>query len=216
METVLTDKLHWLGHSGFRWDGTRTVYFDPYKIPDHAKKADLILVSHEHFDHCSKPDIKRIAGEDTLIIANADAARELKAARIRCRDVHAMAPGEKQALGALTVRAVPAYNTNKQFHPKASGKVGFVVTMDGMTVYHAGDTDLIPEMAGIDCDVALLPVGGTYTMTAGEAAQAALMIRPKEVVPMHYGEVVGSPADAATLRDLLKGKIGTRILKKES
>lgn len=213
---VTAENFHWLGHSGFRWEGSKTVYFDPYKLPSRAKKADLICISHEHFDHCSKDDIAKISTADTVIVANADAAGQLKAARITAKEIRAMASGDSADIDGVKIRAVPAYNLNKEFHPKSSGKLGFILTMDGVTVYHAGDTDKIPEMGGIRCDVALLPVSGTYVMTAAEAAEAAILLKPKIAIPMHYGEVVGSPDDAQAFRKALKGKVEVMIPEKES
>lgn len=210
------DTIHWLGHSAFRWEGAKTVYFDPYKLSAAAKKADIIFVSHEHFDHCSKGDIAKIATAETVIVASADAARELKSSKISCDRIMAMVAGGSTDIGGVAVRAVPSYNIDKAFHPRASGKLGFLVTMDGTTVYHAGDTDFIPEMRGLKCDVALLPVSGTYVMTADEAVQAALAIKPKLAIPMHYGEVAGSPDDARRFQGSLAGRIEARILKKES
>ena len=120
---------------------------------------------------------------------------------------------ECEALG-VGIQAVPSYNINKEFHPKKAGKLGFIVTIDGTVIYHAGDTDHIPEMDSYRCDIALLPVSGTYVMTADEAAQAAAAMRPKVAVPMHYGDIVGSDADAKAFADQLRGTVEVRILKK--
>jgi L-ascorbate metabolism protein UlaG (beta-lactamase superfamily) len=132
-----------------------------------------------------------------------------------CKEIRAVAPGAELEIGGVKIRTVPSSNMGKPFHPKSGGRLGFVVTMDGVTVYHAGDTDAIPEMGKVRCDVALLPVSGTYVMTADEAASAARAIRPMAVVPMHYGDIVGGAADAKKLQALLKGKINVEVLKKE-
>lgn len=211
----MTDNIHWLGHSSFRWDGSKVVYFDPYKLPPGAKKADIIFISHEHFDHCSRDDVARIATKDTLIVASPQAAKTMQRGRISCKEIKVMLPGDSAFVPGVTIKAAPAYNTDKEFHPKGDKKTGFIVTMDGVSVYHAGDTDLIPEMKDMRCDVALLPVSGTYVMTAEEAAQAALSIKPKLAVPMHYGEVIGSPDDAERFKRLLAGRVDVSILKKE-
>jgi L-ascorbate metabolism protein UlaG (beta-lactamase superfamily) len=212
---TITDNLHWLGHSAFRWEGSKVVYFDPYKLSAYARKADIILVSHEHFDHCSPGDIAKITTKDTVIIASADAAGQLRAAKVLCKELKSLSPGDAIAVSGVAIKAVPGYNTNKSFHPRASGKLGFVVTMDGVSVYHAGDTDLIPEMKSVQCDIALLPVSGTYVMTVGEAAEAAIVIKPKVAIPMHYGEVAGSPRDGKMFSDALAGKVDVRVLTKE-
>jgi len=212
---ALGDNLHWLGHSAFRWTGSKTVYFDPYKLSGRPGKADLICVSHEHFDHCSKEDIARISTVDTVIVASADAARQLRTARVIAKEIRPMASGGMADINGIIVQAVPAYNVDKEFHPKRTGKLGFIVTMDGVSVYHAGDTDLIPEMRDVRCDIALLPVSGTYVMTADEAARAAVIIKPKLAIPMDYGEVVGSADDAQAFLRALQGSVEVTILTKE-
>jgi L-ascorbate metabolism protein UlaG (beta-lactamase superfamily) len=210
MRTVETRTagIHWLGHDSFRVDGSRTVYFDPFKIAA-GPLADLILVSHEHYDHCSPDDIDRIRGPQTVIVTEKDAARKLVG------DVRILKAGESLAVGTLRVEALPAYNIDKRFHTRDKGWLGFVVEMDGRRIYHAGDTDFIPEMAGLRVDVALLPVSGTYVMTASEAAQAALAIRPGVAIPMHYGAIVGGIEDADRFRQALSGKVPVTILPAE-
>ena len=200
--------IHWLGHASFRLDGASTVYIDPWKLLT-APPADIILITHEHHDHLSPEDIARITKLDTVVVCPASCANKLRG------DVRVVKPGQTVIIGEVTVRAVPAYNTNKPNHPYAAGHLGYVVQMDGCRVYHAGDTDLIPEMAEIGCDVALLPVGGTYTMTAEEAAGALGLIRPEYAIPMHYGEVVGSQSDAERLRSLAPDDVEVVLLKKE-
>ena len=211
----MMENLHWLGHSSFRWEGSKTVYFDPWKIAKGAKKADIILVSHEHFDHCSKVDIGMISTKETVVVTCEAAARELKPSEPFCKEVKALMPGDALEVSGVTIKATASYNLGKTFHSKASNKLGFIVTMDGISVYHAGDTDAIPEMAGYRCDVALLPVSGTYVMSADEAAGAAIIMRPKFAVPMHYADIVGSVADAKRLQKLLIGKVEVNILRKE-
>jgi len=201
----LTAGIHWFGQSAFRLDGPPVVYVDPFRLPDGVPKADLILITHDHFDHCSPKDVARLRGPKTVVVGPAEVAAKLPA------PVVVIAPGESRTVQGVVVKAVRAYNTDKPYHPKGDGKVGFVVTVGGVTVYHAGDTDLIPEMTGLAPDVALLPVGGTYTMTADEAAKAALAIRPRVAIPMHYGSVVGSAADGARFVGLLEGS-GIRAL----
>lgn len=196
---TMTDTIHWLGHDTFRIDGPPVVYFDPYKLEGAPRQADLILITHEHFDHCSPDDVARIRTSKTVVVGPREVVAKLPP------PVNVIAAGETMAFAGVTVRAVPAYNTNKTFHTKASGKLGFVVTVGGVTYYHAGDTDLIPEMTGLAPDVALLPVSGTYVMTAAEAAEAARKIKPKVAIPMHYGAVVGTEVDARKFAKLLDG-----------
>ena len=190
------------------------IYFDPWKLPKGAKKADIIFISHEHFDHLSDKDIAMISSPDTVIVTCQAGAKRLESLGIKCKEVKALYPGDSLDLEGIKIKAAASYNVNKEFHTKESGKLGFIVTMDGLSVYHAGDTDRIPEMDGLKCDVALLPVSGTYTMTADEAAGAALAIRPKVAVPMHYGEIVGQSSDARRFENALKGKVEVKILRK--
>ena len=202
-------KVVWLGHDGFRINGGKTIYFDPFKIAS-TRKADIILVSHEHFDHCSPDDIARIQKDNTIIITEKDSAEKLTG------DVRVVIPGEVMAIGEVTVTTVPAYNIDKQFHPKEKGWLGFIVEIDGVRVYHAGDTDFIPEMKDLQVDVALLPVSGTYVMTADEAVKAARAIRPRAVIPMHYGAIVGDETDAESFTQALSDEMEVVILKPES
>ncbi len=197
----LLAKLHRLSHDSFRYDGPPVIYFDPWKLAAGSPRADLILVSHEHFDHCSPEDIQKISGPTTVVIAPPVAAEKLPGARI-------LRPGKTTTVGDVTVEAVPAYNVNKfrspgvPFHPKAAGHNGYIITIGGERLYHAGDTDHIPEMVGFRCNVALLPVSGTYVMTADEAAAAAADIKPDVAVPMHYGDIVGGNADVQRFKEL--------------
>jgi L-ascorbate metabolism protein UlaG (beta-lactamase superfamily) len=198
---MLVHSVDWLGHSGFRIAvGRRRVYIDPYRVSPDAPKADLILVTHGHYDHYSPQDIERLAREDTELIAPPSVAERM-AGR-----VHSIAKGEEvepEQVRGVAVRAVAAYNTSKQgsdgrvFHPREADGVGFDLNVRGERLYHAGDTDVIPEMDQVHgVDIALLPVSGTYVMTAGEAAEAARRIQPRLAVPMHWGEHLGTHADA--------------------
>jgi len=193
----LTSGITWLGHDGFRIEaGGKVIYIDPFKIKD-GPAADVVLITHDHFDHNSPEDIAKVAGAGTVIVGP-ESVVEVYAqdTDFECK-TRSIAPGEKLELEDLTVEGVPAYNTNKKFHPKAEGWLGYVIEVGGRRIYHAGDTDLIPEMGGLEnIDVALLPVSGTYVMTADEACEAA----PKVAIPMHWGEIVGEAADAEAFR----------------
>jgi L-ascorbate metabolism protein UlaG (beta-lactamase superfamily) len=198
----ILERLHWLGHASFRLDGPATIYFDPWQLKGEQPAADIILITHEHNDHCSVEDVERIRGPKTVILAGGEAAKKLQG------DVQAVRPGETVTVGEVRIETVPAYNVGKRFHPKEAAHVGFVVTVAGESIYHAGDTDAIPEMKRIDCDVALLPVGGTYTMNAEEAARAAADIAPRVAVPMHWGAgVVGKRDDAERFSELYEGEV---------
>ena len=200
----MKQNIVWLGHDGFRIDASTCIYIDPYQI-DGGKPADLLLITHEHFDHCSPEDVAKIQQPGTVIITEKDSAKKLSG------DVRVMTPGERLLLDGLTVEAVPAYNTNKDYHPKANKWLGFIIDIDGVRIYHAGDSDYIPEMKGLEVDIALLPVSGTYVMNADEAVEAALAIKPKLAIPMHYGAIVGDQSDAIHFRDKLAGKVDVLI-----
>lgn len=198
----LTTNIHWLGHDSFRIDGDdRIIYIDPYKIAGGAK-ADIILITHDHSDHASPEDIAKILKDDTVIVAPSAAAAKFST------KVQVVKPSDNVDVRGISVEAVPAYNVNKfrspgvPFHPRESGYVGYIVTVKGVRIYHAGDTDVIPEMKSIACDVALLPVSGIYVMTAEEAATAAGMIHTRVAVPMHVGKGIGQIEDARRFQSL--------------
>jgi L-ascorbate metabolism protein UlaG (beta-lactamase superfamily) len=207
MVKEMAQKMVWLGHDCFRIDADKTIYFDPYDISP-GPKADLILVSHEHFDHCSPDDVSKIQGTGTVIITDKTSAEKLTG------DVRIIAPGESMSLEDVKIEAVPSYNRDKDFHPKQKAWLGFIVEVNGVRIYHAGDTDFIPEMSELKVDIALLPVSGTYVMTAQQAVEAALAIQPKLAIPMHYGAIVGDEKDALNFKESLKGKIDVLILPK--
>ena len=202
----ILDNLRWLGHDGFLLKaGGRNIYFDPFKIKGDLPPADLLLITHEHFDHCSPEDIAKIATPETAIITEPQSAEKLSG------KIKIMQPGESCEIDNIKIEAVPSYNTNKKFHPQANNWLGFIVTVDGVRIYHAGDTDHIPEMKNFKADIALLPVSGTYVMTAGEAVQAALDIMPQVAIPMHFGAIVGELSDAEKFASALEGKIRVEI-----
>ena len=209
-------KIYWLGHEGFLLDGGKRVCIDPFKLKKPVT-ANLVLVTHEHFDHWSMEDLKKAVGPSTSIVTIR--ANRNDASKLAGKQVVTIKPGEMKEVEGVTIEAVPAYNLTKfrepgkVFHPKEDGKVGYIVTLGGVRFYHAGDTDAIPEMKNFKTDVALLPVSGTYVMTADEAVEAARMIKPALAIPMHFGAIVGSEADAQRFKS--KAPCPVEILKPE-
>lgn len=194
--------IKWLGHDSMKIKGDKVIYIDPWKLKD-TEPADIVLITHDHYDHCSPEDVARVTKKGTVVVGAADVGKKFEK-----EDFRVVKAGDRVTINGVTVEAVPAYNTNKQFHPRASGWVGYIVTMKGKRIYHAGDTDHIPEMEGMkDIDVALVPVSGTYVMTAEEAAQAVNKMRPKIAVPMHYGDIVGTKADAERFKKLAQVEV---------
>ena len=189
----MTVKLTWLGHTTIILKGTSTVAIDPWKVSDVSVKADVIIVSHSHYDHLSVDDARTVALADAAIVAPADCRAQLPS----CGDFFTLEIGAPVEVKGVKIEAVPAYNLTKQFHPKASGWCGAVVTLDGKRIYYAGDTDFVPEMKDLmQIDVAFVPVGGTYTMDWRQAAEAVNAFRPQLAVPYHWGDIVGSVEDA--------------------
>ena len=179
--------LKWIEHAGFLFNvGGKNVYVDPYKINGEWPKADVIFVTHTHFDHFSEPDIKKIAAAGTKFVAPKETA-----GKIQGRDVLAVEPGKRYSIDGIGFETAPAYNISKEFHPKANGWVGYVIDADGKRVYQAGDTDHVPEMKALDVDLALLPIGGHYTMDIEEAIAATKSISAKAYAPMHYRALLG-------------------------
>ena len=197
----MLENIHWLGHDSFRLDGSVTVYIDPWKLPKGQPPADVILVTHDHFDHLDLKAIGKIAGPGTVVVGPACVTGQVAG-----HETVTVAPGDSVEVRGLEVLAVPAYNLDKfrspghPFHPKEAGYVGYVVALDGVRYYHAGDTDAIPEMRAVRCDVALFPVGGTFTMTCEEACGACDMVTAQVAVPMHYADIVGDESDAERFR----------------
>jgi L-ascorbate metabolism protein UlaG (beta-lactamase superfamily) len=214
---MLVDDIEWLGHASFRIAvGRAHVYIDPYRVPDGAPQADLILITHGHYDHFSPQDVERLTKRETWLVGPAAVAERVSG------QVHRIEPGETledELVRGIHVTAVAAYNTSKRnadgkpFHPRDAGWVGYELNVRGERLYHSGDTDVIPEMDNVTgVDVALLPVSGVYVMTAQEAAEAARRIQPRVAVPMHWGSHIGTEHDARTFA--AKAPVEVQIMEK--
>jgi L-ascorbate metabolism protein UlaG (beta-lactamase superfamily) len=195
----MLDHLTWFRQAALRWaDGERTIYLDPWGTPHDSPPADVILITHAHFDHFQPDEIVRLSTPRTRLVAPHDVARELSG------DVTPVAPGESHEVAGLRFITVPAYNVREEaldFHPRANRWVGYVLELEGRTYYHAGDTDHAPELDEVRTDVAFVPIGGHYTMDAAEAGVFVKAIAPRLAVPIHYGFVVGSPDDGERFRE---------------
>ena len=193
-------QIEWLGHASFRIKAqNKVIYIDPYIIDSDPAPADYVFVTHEHYDHCDLAVFPKIQTPDTKIFAPPGCISKIH------QKFQIVNPGDAFDEGFMKIKAVPAYNIGKPFHPKTIG-CGYVLNVSGVKIYHAGDTDTIPEMANLaeeKIDLAVLPVGGTYTMNPREAAKAVEMIKPKKAMPMHWGKIIGSKADAEKFKELV-------------
>ncbi|MFO8051080.1 MAG: MBL fold metallo-hydrolase [Thermoplasmatota archaeon] len=194
-------RIIWLGHASFRIESEKgTIFIDPWKAKDQPK-ADMILVTHSHYDHLSEDDISALKKDTTIIVGPKDVKEQIP-------ETIEMAPGQKKQLQGIDIETYRAYNQEKEFHPKEKDWLGYIIDIDGFRIYHSGDTDVIREMSRLkDVDVALLPVGGTYTMTPQEAAKAVELISPKRSIPMHWGDIIGGRDDALKFKELAKCQV---------
>lgn len=210
----MTDRIEVFTHSSIRIKGnSTTIYVDPFKIREEFHDADYVFVTHQHYDHFSIEDILKVATADTILVvpeSMVDDAREIERS---VKEIVTVRPGENKDIAGLSVEAVHAYNNIKPFHPKRAEWVGYVLTVDDKRIYIAGDTGLTKESREVKCDIAMVPIGGTYTMDAKKAAELINVIKPEVAIPIHYGSVVGKPSDAAHFADLVKEpvKVVTKI-----
>lgn len=214
-------EIKWLGHAGFLIRNSKVIYIDPYNIGEGCEKADLILLTHSHYDHCSVADMEKIVKEGTRIIAPADCQSKIARFNVGIK-MKIVEVGDEVDFGSVKVSTLPAYNVDKSFHPKEEAGIGYLVKFGDVLIYYAGDTDLIPEMQKLTGHkhrdkkfIALLPVGGRFTMSAEEAAEAAVLIKPDLAIPMHWGSIVGTREDAEEFVEICReNKIEAEILEK--
>lgn len=182
-------------HSSIRCGGDRTVRFDPFRVEGAPRDADVVFVTHDHYDHFSPEDLRRVMKPEALLVLPESCRETALEAGFDAERLLTVQPGRDYQAAGIDFRTVAAYNLDKPFHPREKGWVGYVVTLEGQRVYVAGDTDDTPEARAVICDAAFLPVGGTYTMTAPEAAALTNVLRPQIAVPTHYGSIVGRMSD---------------------
>lgn len=197
--------------SSIKITGGKTIYFDPLKVEE-KYDADLILITHPHWDHFSKEDIFKIKKDITKIIGPNDIRESLVEMGFKEENIITMTPCQELIVDNILIKTVPAYNKEKDYHPKENEWLGYLLTMDNKTYYIMGDTDCLKENEKIKCDVLCIPIGGTYTMNASEAAEFTNMIHPQKVIPTHYGLVVGDTEDLAKFKNEVNDAIGIEEL----
>lgn len=209
----MTDNIEVFTQSSIRiTDRAGTIYCDPFRLHGTPKDADYILITHDHYDHFSPEDIEKAATAHTVLVVPENMKGQAKDVAGLVGSVVTVRPGQSYQVGELSFETVTAYNNTKRFHPKSAGWVGYLLLLDGQRVYVAGDTDAIRENRSLSCDVAMIPIGGTYTMDVREAADLINAMRPSVAIPIHYGSIVGSKGDAQAFRKLVDDAIDVRII----
>ena len=211
----MLENVEVLCHSSIKINKEKVIYIDPFKIEKNYNDADIVFITHDHYDHYSEEDIDKVINENTIIIIPAELLTKLLRKGINKNAIITVEPNEKYMVQGIKFETIPAYNTNKTFHPKENGWVGYIIEIKGVRYYIAGDTDITEENRRVKCDVAFVPVGGTYTTDFKEAAQLINEIQPKIAVPIHYGSVVGTKQDATDFIKLLNPSIKGIILMKQ-
>lgn len=210
----MLENVEVLCHSSIKIKKEKVIYIDPFKIDKNYNDADIIFITHDHYDHYSEDDIDKVKKNDTVIVAPEELLTKLLRKGFRQDYIITVTPDEQDMVEGIKFETVPAYNTDKQFHPKENEWVGYIIELNGYRYYIAGDTDITEENKKVKCDVAFVPVGGTYTMDFKEAAFLINEIKPKIAVPIHYGSVVGTKQDAEDFKRLLHPEIKCEILMK--
>ncbi len=208
----MLENIKVLCHSSIKFEKGKVIYFDPYKIIENYNDADVVFITHSHYDHFSEEDILKVKKETTKIVVPKDLYNRSLELGFSEENIIVVKPNEEYEVIGINFKTIPAYNLNKNFHPKANNWVGYIITLDNVVYYIAGDTDITEENKKVKCDVAFVPIGGTYTMTAKEAASLVNEINPKIAVPIHYGLIVGTKEDAEIFKDSLDDNIECNIL----
>jgi len=199
-------------HSSIMINKDKVIYIDPFRIEQNYNNADIILITHEHYDHFSEEDIQKVKKDQTVIVITNDLLEKTLSLGFEKENIMIVEPNKEYFLGDIKIKTIPAYNINKKFHPKENNWVGYIIEIDGVSYYIAGDTDVTEESKNVQCDIAFIPIGGTYTMDYKEAANLVNQIKPKIVVPTHYGEIVGEKQYAEKFKELLLSELECSIL----
>ena len=211
----MLENIEVLYHSSIRIDKEKIIYIDPFKIDKNYNDADIVFITHDHYDHYSEEDIDKVINENTTIIIPEELLTKLLRKGINKNAIITVEPNKNYMVQGIKFETISAYNTNKTFHPKENGWVGYIIIINGIRYYIAGDTDITEENKQVKCDVAFVPVGGTYTMDFKEAASLINEIKPKIAIPIHYGSIVGTEQDAIDFIRLLHPEIKGIILMKK-
>lgn len=211
----MLENVEVLYHSSIKIKDNKIIYIDPFKIDKDYNDADIVFITHDHFDHYSEEDIDKVINENTTIIIPEELLTKILRKGINKNAVITVESNKEYIVQGIKFETIPAYNTNKTFHPKENDWVGYIITLDGIRYYIAGDTDITEENRKVKCDVAFVPVGGTYTINYSEAAELVNIIKPKIAVPIHYGSIVGTKQDATNFIKLLHSSIKGIILMKQ-
>ena len=208
----LIENIKVLCHSSIVINLEKVIYIDPFRINQNYKNADIIMITHDHYDHYSEEDIQKVKKEDTIIVIPEDLLENVQKLGFSKDNIIAVKPNEKYVVENIKLETIPAYNINKNFHPKENNWLGYILTIKDIKYYIAGDTDITDENKKVKCDVALVSIGGTYTMNYKEAAELINYIKPELVIPTHYGEIVGKKEDAIEFIKLINPDIDSAIL----
>lgn len=207
----MLENIQVLCHSSIKINEGKVIYFDPFKIDKQYNDADIIFITHDHYDHYSEEDIDKVIKPDTVIVIPEGMQVKLLKKGVKNSNIITVEPERTYVAEGLKFETVPAYNVNKSFHPEDNGWVGYILEIDGIRYYIAGDTDINEENKRVKCDIAFVPIGGTYTMDFKEAAELVNEIKPKVAVPIHYGSIVGTSEDAINFQKLLNPEIKCKI-----
>jgi L-ascorbate metabolism protein UlaG (beta-lactamase superfamily) len=192
--------------------GAGTVYADPFHMKISPHDADIVLITHDHYDHFSPEDLAKVINPATILVVPEKVADKAAAFSAQVKAIETVLPGQQYQIAGLSLETVPSYNRIKPFHPKKNGWVGYLLDLDGQRVFIAGDTDKTKENSTVQCDIALVPVGGKFTMDAKEAAELINTIRPAAAIPTHYGTIVGKKSDGERFASLVDPAIETKII----